>query len=102
MQLKIKVARFLLRDGNKVGADVSPGRLEVYTYTDQQGQRFMPWHHFRPRGVSSAGSFQVAAFVRAYGRALAKTVGRAEKIDDAIIYMILILPTHRRACCLRI
>ena len=37
-QHKIKVARFLLRDGNKVGAGIYPERLEVFTYTDQKGQ----------------------------------------------------------------
>ena len=33
-----KVARFLLRDGNKVGAEVSPEGLQVFTYEDQKGQ----------------------------------------------------------------
>ena len=32
------VARLLLRDGNKVGAEVSPEGLEVITYEDQKGQ----------------------------------------------------------------
>ena len=32
------MARFLLRDGNKVGAEVSPDGLEVFTYEDQKGQ----------------------------------------------------------------
>ena len=34
----MKVARFLLRDGNKVGAEVSPEGLQVFTYEDQKGQ----------------------------------------------------------------
>ena len=34
----MNVARFLLRDGNKVGAEVSPEGLEVFTYKDQKGQ----------------------------------------------------------------
>ena len=34
----MKVARFLPRDGNKVGAEVSPERLEVFSYEDQKGQ----------------------------------------------------------------
>ena len=34
----MKVARFLLRDGNKVGAEVSPEGLKVFTYEDQKGQ----------------------------------------------------------------
>ena len=34
----MNVARFLLRDGNKVGAEVSPEGLEVFTYEDQK------WH----------------------------------------------------------
>ena len=38
-ELQMKVARFLLRDGNKVGAEVSPEGLEVFTYTDQKGQQ---------------------------------------------------------------
>ena len=33
------MARFLLRDGNKVGADVCPEGLEVITYTDRKGQQ---------------------------------------------------------------
>ena len=33
------MARFLLRDGNKVGAEVSPEGLEVFSYTDQKGQQ---------------------------------------------------------------
>ena len=32
------MARFLLRDGNKVGAEVSPEGLEVFAYEDQKGQ----------------------------------------------------------------
>lgn len=35
------VARFLLGDGNKVGAEVSPVGLEVFTYTDQKGQEVL-------------------------------------------------------------
>ena len=34
----MNMARFLLRDGNKVGAEVSPVGLEVFTYEDQKGQ----------------------------------------------------------------
>ena len=37
-KLQIKVPRFLLRDGNKVGAEVSPEGLQVFTYEDQKGQ----------------------------------------------------------------
>ena len=36
--LQMNVARFLLRDGNKVGAEVSPEGLEVFSYEDQKGQ----------------------------------------------------------------
>ena len=32
------VARFLLRDGNKVGADISPDDLDVVPYVDAKGQ----------------------------------------------------------------
>ena len=32
------MARVLLRDGHKVGAEVSPEGLEVFTYEDQKGQ----------------------------------------------------------------
>ena len=38
LQLLMNVARFLLRDGNKVGAEVSLEGLEVFTYEDQKGQ----------------------------------------------------------------
>ena len=34
----MNVARFLLRDGSKVGAAVSPVGLEVFSYEDQKGQ----------------------------------------------------------------
>ena len=34
----MNVARFLLRDGSKVGAEVSPEGLEVFSYEDQKGQ----------------------------------------------------------------
>ena len=36
-RLRMNVARFLLRDGNKVGAEVSPEVLEVFTYANQKG-----------------------------------------------------------------
>ena len=32
------MARFLLRDGNKVGADISPDHLDVVPYVDAKGQ----------------------------------------------------------------
>ena len=35
----MNVARFLLRDGSKVGAEVSPEGLEVFSYEDQNGQQ---------------------------------------------------------------
>ena len=34
----MNMARFLLRDGNKVDAEVSPAGLHVFTYEDQKGQ----------------------------------------------------------------
>lgn len=34
----MNMARFLLRDGSKVGAEVSPEGLEVFSYEDQKGQ----------------------------------------------------------------
>ena len=37
-QLQMNVARFLLGGGNKVGAEVSPEGLQVFTYEDQKGQ----------------------------------------------------------------
>ena len=33
-----RVARFLLRDGNKVGADICPEDLDVVPYVDAKGQ----------------------------------------------------------------
>ena len=33
------MARFLLKDGNKVGAEVSSEGLDVFTYTDLNGQQ---------------------------------------------------------------
>lgn len=38
IHLKSTVARFLLRDGNKVGADISPEDLDVVPYVDAKGQ----------------------------------------------------------------
>ena len=34
----MNVARFLLRNGNKVGAEVSPEGLDVFSYEDLKGQ----------------------------------------------------------------
>ena len=78
MQLKIKVARFLLRDGNKVGADVSPERLEVHTYTDQQGQKVHALASFQAERefLQQVPSKLLPLYVR-MERALAKTVGRS-------------------------
>ena len=31
------MARFLLRDGNKISASIDPHTLDAYSYTDKQG-----------------------------------------------------------------
>ena len=32
------MSRFLLRDGNPIGADISPAGLDVFTYEDAKGR----------------------------------------------------------------
>ena len=71
------MARFLLRDGNKVGADVCPEGLEVFTYTDPKGQDV---HALATAQAEKEFLKQVPAkllplYVR-MEHALAKTVGR--------------------------
>ena len=67
-QHQMNVARFLLRDGNKVGAEVSPDGLEVFAYMDGKGQ---PVHALATvkaeRGVPQAGALEAAALVHPHG-----------------------------------
>ena len=71
------MARFLLRDGNKVGSDVSPEGLEVFTYTDQSGH---PVHALASVNAEKKFLRQVPSkLLPLYLRmeqALAKAVGR--------------------------
>ena len=71
------VTRFLLRDGNKVGSDVSPEGLEVFTYTDQNGH---PVHALASVNAEKQFLRQVPSkLLPLYLRmelALAKAVGR--------------------------
>ena len=74
----MNVARFLLRDGNKVGAEVSPEGLEVLTYKDQKGQEI---HALATIKAEREFLKQVPAkllplYVR-MEQALAKTLGRS-------------------------
>ena len=68
------MARFLLRDGNNVGAEVSPEGLEVFAYEDQKGQLI---HALATVEAESEflrqGSFEAASLVCP---ALANAVGR--------------------------
>ena len=68
----MNVARFLLRDGNKVGAEVSPEGLEVFTYKDQKGQQV---HALATVQAEREFLKQVPLYIR-MEQALARTVGR--------------------------
>jgi len=71
------VARFLLRDGNKVGADVCPEGLEVITYTDRKGQQVHALATVKAERefFRKVPSRLLPLYVR-MEQALAKTVGR--------------------------
>ena len=76
-QHPMNVARFLLRDGNKVGAEVSPDGLEVFTYMDGKGQ---PVHALATVKAEREFLKQVPSkllplYIR-MEQALARTVGR--------------------------
>ena len=72
------MARFLLRDGNKVGADVCPEGLEVFTYTDQKGQQVHALVTVKAERnlLKQVPSKLLPLYVR-MEQALAKTVGRS-------------------------
>ena len=74
----MNVARFLLRDGNKVGAEVSPEGLEVFTYTDQQGQQVHALVTVKAEKefLKQVPSKLLPLYVR-MEQALAKTIGRS-------------------------
>ena len=76
-QLQVNVARFLLRDGNKVGAEVCPERLEVYTYIDQKGQQIhaLASVNAEREFLRQVPSKLLPLYVR-MEQALAKAVGR--------------------------
>ena len=59
------MARVLLRDGHKVGAEVSPEGLEVFTYEDQKGQL-----------IHALATVELLPLVVRMEQALAKAVGR--------------------------
>ena len=72
------MARFLLRDGNTVGAEVSPEGLEVMTYTDQKGQEIHALATVKAERefLRQVPSKLLPLYVR-MDQALAKTVGRS-------------------------
>ena len=72
------MVRFLLRDGNKVGADVCPEGLEVFTYTDQKGQQVHALATVKAERnfLKQVPSKLLPLYVR-MEQALAKTVGRS-------------------------
>lgn len=72
------VARFLLRDGNKVGADVCPEGLEVISYTDRKGQQVHALATVKAERefFRQVPSRLLPLYVR-MEQALAKTVGRS-------------------------
>ena len=71
------MARFLLRDGNKVGAEVSPLGLEVFTYKDQNGQQVhaLATVQAERQFLQQVPSKLLPLYVR-MEQALAKAVGR--------------------------
>ena len=72
------MARFLLRDGNRVGAEVSPEGLEVFTYTDHKGQQIHALASVQAerKFLKQVPSKLLPLYVR-MEQALAKTVGRS-------------------------
>ncbi|MCB4377562.1 hypothetical protein [Synechococcus sp. MU1648] len=73
----MNVARFLLRDGNKVGAAVSPEGLEIFTYQDPKGQEIHALATVKAERefLKQVPSKLLPLYVR-MEHALAKTVGR--------------------------
>ena len=74
----MNVARFLLRDGNKVGAAVSPEGLEIFTYQDPKGQEIHALATVKAERefLKQVPSKLLPLYVR-MEHALAKTVGRS-------------------------
>ena len=77
-QHQMNVARFLLRDGNKVGAEVSPEGFEVFTYVDLKGQEIHALATVKAERefLKQVPSKLLPLYVR-MDQALAKTVGRS-------------------------
>ena len=76
-EYQMNVARFLLRDGNKVGAEVSPEGLEVFTYKDQKGQlvHALATVQAEREFLKQVPSKLLPLYIR-MEQALARTVGR--------------------------
>ena len=74
----MNVTRFLLRDGNKVGAEVSPEGFEVFTYIDLKGQEIHALATVKAERefLKQLPSKLLPLYVRR-DQALAKTVGRS-------------------------
>ena len=74
----MNVARFLLRDGSKVGAEVSPEELEVFTYVDLKGQEIHALATLKAERefLKQVPTKLLPLYVR-MEQALAKTVGRS-------------------------
>ena len=72
------MARFLLRDGNRVGAEVSPEGLEIFTFIDQRGQQIHALASVQAERefLKQVPSKLLPLYVR-MEQALAKTVGRS-------------------------
>ena len=73
----MNLARFLLRDGNKVGAELSPDGLDVFTYTDGKGQQVhaLATVQAEREFLKQVPSKLLPLYVR-MEHALAKSVGR--------------------------
>ena len=74
----MNVARFLLRDGNKMGAEVSPEGFEVFTYVDLKGQEIHALATVKAERefLKQVPSKLLPLYVR-MDQALAKSVGRS-------------------------
>ena len=63
----MNVARFLLRDGNKVGAEVSPEGARVFTYTDQKGQQVHALTTVKAEEFLKQGALEASASLCTHG-----------------------------------
>ena len=72
------MGRFLLRDGKRVGAEVSPDGFEVFTYKDLKGQEIHALATVKAeREFLKQVPSKLLPLYRRMDQPLAKTVGRS-------------------------